>query len=164
MGLFDEFRESGERFRNEIESLRALLGHHDVKRPTQLLSLYRQDPAFKTEWNAIWTRLGKDNRGKLSLTTAGAILGAALGGMGIAALGGAIGVPLLAVLGVGGLLAGTEVDAGLRKGEFVKVELPVAIHERLCAKAKEVGEEPTVLLAKILDTTLGGPDNDGATP
>jgi hypothetical protein len=158
MGLFDEFRETGERFRAEVEALRTLLSQHEVKGPAQLVALYRRDPAFRTEWNAVWTRLGKDNRGKVSLATAGAILGAALGGMGVAALGGAIGIPLLAVLGVGGLLAGTEVDATLRKGEFVKVELPVAIHDRLCAKAKEIGEEPQGLLAKILDATLGGSD------
>lgn len=164
MGLVDDFRESGERFRSEIDLLKVLLERHGIKRAKQLVAAYRHDASFRSEWNAIWIRLGKDNGGKVSLTTAGAILGAALGGMGVVALGGAIGIPLLAVLGVGGLLAGNEVDASLRKGEFAKVELPVALHDRLCAKAKAMGEEPNALLAKILETTLGGAEGDDADP
>lgn len=161
MALIDDFRDAAERFRVEVDALRALLKKHEVAGPRMLVDLHRNDEAFRSEWNAIWTRLGKDNGGKVSLATAGAILGASFGGMGIVALGGAIGIPLLAVLGVGGLLAGTEVDAALRKGEFTKVELPKSIYDQLSRRAKALGEEPGALLAKIVETSLHGSDDGG---
>lgn len=162
MALFDEFRDGAERFRVEVDALKALLKQHGVNGPRALVDLHRNNATFRTEWNAIWTRLGKDNRGKVSLATAGAILGASFGGMGIVALGGAIGVPLLAVLGIGGLLAGTEVDAAIRKGDFIKVELPKSVYDRLSRKAHSLGEEPRDLLAKLVETALQGSDDPGA--
>lgn len=48
---------------------------------------------------------------KLSLTTVLAIIGAVSGGAGIAAFGGAIGVPLAVLLGLVGYFVGNEIDA-----------------------------------------------------
>lgn len=45
------------------------------------------------------------------MTTIGVILGAALGGVGIAFAGTAIGLPLFFVLGLGGLITGNEFDS-----------------------------------------------------
>jgi hypothetical protein len=48
--------------------------------------------------------------GKVSITTAALIIGAVLGGVGVAALGGAIGLPLAAVLVPIGWIVGNEFD------------------------------------------------------
>lgn len=164
MALFEEFREGADRFRSGIDKLKALLKRNGVDGVRRLVSLYRTDAAFRNEWNVIWREVAIDNGGKVSLATAGAILGAALGGVGVAAMGGAVGLPLLAVLGMGGLLAGAEVDAAVRRSlsEHVKVELPIHLHEQLCKKAAALGVEPATLLADILDTSLGEQAPDGA--
>jgi hypothetical protein len=156
MALVDEFREGADRFRAGIEQLKALLTRNEVTGVRRLVDLYRHDNAFRGEWNAIWTRIARDNGGKVSLGTGGAILGAALGGVGIAALGGAVGVPLLAVLGLSGLLAGAEVDAAVRRhlGNTVNVAVPAVLFEHLSRKAAALGVEPEVLLVEMLDTAL----------
>ena len=52
----------------------------------------------------------KADGGKLTLGVMFAIVGAALGGVGIAAMGGAIGVPLALIGALVGLVVGNEAD------------------------------------------------------
>lgn len=165
MALFDEFRDGAERFRTGIEHLKDLLRKHNVDGVRRLVELHRSDTAFRLEWNAIWKQIALDNGGKVSLGAAGAILGAALGGAGIVALGGAIGVPLLAVLGLAGLVAGAEVDSAMRKvvGGVTNVELPNELHERLRVRAIALGVDPAVLLVEIVETSLHEPDESGGS-
>ena len=136
--------------------LQDLLRQHQIDGVRKLVHAYREDSAFRARWHEIWLAAARDDGGKLSFTAAGAILGAVLGGVGIAALGTAIGLPLLAVLGLGGLVAGTEVDAAVRRwwGEVVAVDIPKQLHKRLASKAEELGVEPRTLLAQILDSPL----------
>jgi hypothetical protein len=156
MALWDEFRGSTDRFKERIRELQELLRAHQIDSIRKLVRAYTRDAAFRGRWDEIWVAAVRDDGGKLTLTTAGGILGAVLGGVGIAALGGAIGLPLLAVLGLGGLVAGTEVDAAVRRwrGEVVAVDIPMQLHKRLVAKAQQLGVEPRMLLAQLLDTSL----------
>jgi hypothetical protein len=48
---------------------------------------------------------------KISLATIGMIVGLALGGVGIAAMGGAIGVLFAIILGIVGFKGGSKIDA-----------------------------------------------------
>lgn len=111
MGIREEMKSSVGRFRQHAEQLTELLRRHRISSLRQLIHLIRKGSNFSAEWRSIWTSIASSDGGKLSLSTAGAILGYSLGGVGIAAMGGAIGIPLLALLGLGGLLAGVSVDS-----------------------------------------------------
>ena len=84
------------------------------------------------------------------------IIGAVLGGVGIAFGGTAIGLPLLAVLGVFGLVAGAEVDHGIKQqwGEMADVQIPKELKTRLEQKANELGIKQQVLIVNILNSSL----------
>jgi outer membrane murein-binding lipoprotein Lpp len=69
-----------------------------------------RDEEFKTEWKQIWSQIAQQDGGKLSLTTILGITGLVLGGVGIAAGGSAIGLPLAILLAPVGYLAGAEID------------------------------------------------------
>ena len=56
--------------------------------------------------------IAKAEGGKITLTTACAIIGLVLGGVGIAAMGGAIGIPLALIVTPIGYLVGQEADSG----------------------------------------------------
>jgi hypothetical protein len=156
MSLLDEFRGSVGRFKERIAELQALLRAYSVDGIRPLVRLYREDTKFKQRWDEIWAAAARDDGGKLSFAAVGAILGATLGGAGIAAMGTAFGLPLLAVLGLGGLVAGTEVDAAVRRewGDTRALDLPRDIHDRVVAKASELGVEPRQLVAEILRSAL----------
>lgn len=110
MSTTTELRETQERFRRYVDELRQLFRQHGVQSLATLVTTVRSNSGFRAEWKSIWKRVAIAEGGKLSLTTAGAILGASLGGMGVAMLGSAISIPLAAVLGLAGFAAGTEFD------------------------------------------------------
>jgi len=70
-----------------------------------------RNPEFKRQFREICGKVVEADGGKLSLSTLLAVIGAAFGGVGIAAGGGAIGLPLALVLGSGGYFAGAELDS-----------------------------------------------------
>lgn len=78
--------------------------NYEIDGVKPLIDKYQNDESFKNEWIAFWSDIAKENGGKLSLTTVCVVIGASLGGVGIAAMGGAIGLPLalVLVLGLGG--------------------------------------------------------------
>jgi hypothetical protein len=156
MALLDEFRGSVDRFKERILELQTLLREYRVDGIRSLMRAHREEARFRTRWHDIWSAAARDDGGKLSFAAVGTILGATLGGAGIAAVGTAFGLPLLAVLGLGGLVAGTEVDAAVRRewGATKALEVPRDIHERLVAKAHELGVEPQQLLSEILRQAL----------
>jgi hypothetical protein len=156
MSLLDEFRGSVGRFKDRISELQALLRAYRVDGVRSLVRLYRDDAKFRTRWQEVWAAAARDDGGKLSFAAVGAILGATLGGAGIAAVGTAFGLPLLAVLGLGGLVAGTEVDAAVRRewSSTKAIDVPRDIHERVVTKARELGVEPKHLVTEILRSAL----------
>ena len=97
-----------QKYKSELETL---FRGHEITGAKTLLSNYKNSTEFRDEWKSIWANVAKDEGGKLSLTTIGLLIGASLGGVGIAAGGGAIGVPLALILGLGGFLSGSKVDS-----------------------------------------------------
>jgi hypothetical protein len=113
------------------------LKKYNIKSIMELKTSYSTDAQFKEEWIEIWRDLAKADGGKISLTTMGIIIGSVLGGVGIAAMGGAIGMPLALVLGLGGFLFGSIIDD--ENKIKLSITLPDDILERLEKDAQESG-------------------------
>ncbi len=141
MGTFEEIGEIPEKYKAHQEALKSLFKKHDVDGIKALISKYRTDSSFKAEWARFWSELAKSEGGKLSLTTIGLIIGASLGGVGIAAMGGAIGMPLAMVLGLGGFLGGSKFDSlsVFSSEKTVSAKISKDLHLALESKASELG-------------------------
>jgi hypothetical protein len=103
--------------------LSELLRKYRVKSYLGVVRELRTNHQFAREWKHTWGSIGRSHGGKVALGTAGTIIGAAFGSVGIAAFGGAIGVPLALVLGLGGIIVGAGIDA--TRGNAVE-HIPVA--------------------------------------
>ena len=161
MSLPGDLKDTADRFKDRISELQDLLREYQVTSIPSLVTAYRTNEPFRARWGQIWWAAARDNGGKLSLTAIGAIVGASLGGVGIAAGGGAIGLPLVAVLGLGGFLAGNEADSVLhsllhrKREDLMQVTIPSSLHSRLVSKAHELGVDADSLLQDLLDAALG---------
>ena len=110
MSISRELGESAVRFKTYVDRLIALLRTHEIHSISALVRVFRANNEFRRDWRAIWNDIAAADGGKISLAATLAVLGAVFGGVGIAAMGGAIGFPLALVLGLGGLIAGAELD------------------------------------------------------
>lgn len=112
MPILSDAQQTAQRFSEYIERLTKLFRKHRVVGSHPVAAMWKaaRDQEFKTEWRQIWSQIAQRDGGKLSLTTILAITGAVLGGVGIAAGGGAIGLPLAVLLAPLGYLAGAEID------------------------------------------------------
>lgn len=126
MSTFKEIGEIPEKFRVHKEALILISNQHKIDSIKSLVTKYRSDSSFKNDWNEFWSRVAKQEGGKLSLTTIGLIIGASLGGIGIAAMGSAIGMPLAIVLGLSGFLGGSKFDSLLILSEDKKVSAKIS--------------------------------------
>jgi cytochrome bd-type quinol oxidase subunit 2 len=158
LSLLRETSEAASRFKTQIERLIALFRRHNVNSIRSLVQAVKRDETFLSEWKRIWREISDADGGKLSLATAGVVLGAALGGVGIAAMGGAIGLPLFFVLGLGGFLAGTEVDVRRRISglSWTLISLPKEIHARIKEAAETAGCSTNEVIVQAL--TAAFPD------
>jgi hypothetical protein len=77
---------------------------HDLKRAAK-------EPSFQKELATFWEEVIKAEGGKVTFTVISCTIALSLGGVGIAAAGGAIGMPLLLILAPAGYLAGQELDS-----------------------------------------------------
>ena len=143
--------ESAARFKSYTNRLVQLLQDHEVRTLSALITAVRSNERFSAECRAIWSDIAEADGGKLSLSAAGIILGGVLGGVGIAAMGGAIGLPL--VLGLGGLLAGTEFDAlrSVSRNKLQLLRLPKSLHSRIHAAAEGPGISTSELIVRALE-------------
>ena len=124
MPIVAETKQSLERFKGYVDQLIELCrgqGIRGWRAPLQLVSAYRNNSDFRSQWNSIFGRAVNADGGKIGLGTALGILGLVLGGVGLAGAWGAIGVPLVAILVPLGFLAGNELDQHRNKGT---IELP----------------------------------------
>jgi hypothetical protein len=158
LSLLRESSEAASRFKTQTERLIALFRRHQVNGVRSLVQAIRQNDAFLSEWKRTWREISDADGGKLSLATAGVVLGGALGGVGIAAMGGAIGLPLFLVLGLGGFLAGTEVDVRRRisSSSWTLVSLPKEVHARIKEAAETAGCSTNEVIVQAL--TAAFPD------
>ena len=156
MNAINELKETKERFQKYINQLIELYKKHEVKSIKNLIDLHKSNPKFKKEFADIWKEIGKSDGGKLSLTTTGIILGASLGGVGIAALGGAIGLPLFLVLGLAGLFGGTKFDSiglfGDNKNLWLKIPKP--LYKKIKIVAEKSSATPNEIIVQSLTDTF----------
>ena len=89
MSISKELGDAATRFKTYVDRLIALLQSHEIRSIPALNQAVRHNDAFRRDWRAIWSDIAAVDGGKVSLTTAGVVLGAVLGGVGIAAMGGA---------------------------------------------------------------------------
>ena len=159
MSITKDFGDSIERFKAYIERLVALLQRHEISGIPDLINAFRNNDAFSTDWKAVWRDVAEADGGKISLTTAGAILGAVLGGVGIAAGGGAIGLPLALVLGLGGFITGSEFDSirALSRSKFHLLRMPKELHSRIADAAHAAGTSENELIVKVLAESFPDP-------
>jgi hypothetical protein len=113
MGVVPNAKETVGRFSGYIGQLTDLCKSNGIAgatAPLKLVREWRSNREFREKWNKIWQDLISTEGGKVSITTAALIIGSVLGGVGVAALGGAIGLPLAVVLAPFGYLVGDELD------------------------------------------------------
>jgi hypothetical protein len=156
MSISKELGRSTLRFKGQVERLIHLLQENEVRSLRALVRVIREDERFAQEWRAAWREIAQKDGGKISLTTAGTVLAAALGGgVGISAMGTAIGIPLAAVLGIGGfvgLVVGAEVDASrtLARNKRVFIKVPKPLYERISSAAKLSAISSNELIVRTL--------------
>ena len=110
MSIITDTKASFERIRGYGNQMKSLLSRHEI-RSVEDLKRVAKDSYFQNEVTALWDGILKAEGGKLSLTLILSTIAVAMGGVGIAAGGGAIGLPLLIILAPAGYFAGQELDS-----------------------------------------------------
>jgi hypothetical protein len=116
MPVIDDAKQTAQRFSDYVQELINLFKKFNITGSGAPRQLWKAsgNSEFRKEWSRIWREIAEYDGGKLTLTTIFGIIGAVFGGVGIAALGGAIGLPLAILLAPVGYLIGSEIDgAGL---------------------------------------------------
>jgi len=122
MSTFNEIKEIPQKYEVYRDRLIDLFKKYNIKSLKNLKHQYKHNTVFNDEWKLIWNDIAQTDGGKISFTTVGIIIGSALGGVGIAAMGGAIGMPLALVLGLGGFLFGTMVDDERKEKLYIEID------------------------------------------
>jgi hypothetical protein len=122
MSVTRDIKAAKKRFASYILRFRNLLAEYRVcgKEWYRNLKLANADPEFIARRDQIWKEILEQEGGKLTLGTVLAIVGAALGGAGIAVGGGAFGLPLVLLLAPIGVWVGNEVDEEGLTRRFLK--------------------------------------------
>jgi hypothetical protein len=110
MGVLKDTKATLLRSREYGVQIKGLLSRRQVHSVNDLKRVARNS-SFQNEVTALWAGILKAEGGKMSLTFVLSTIGLAMGGVGIAAGGGAIGLPLLMVLAPAGYFAGQELDS-----------------------------------------------------
>jgi hypothetical protein len=110
MSVITDTKASFERIRGYGNQMKRLLSRHEIHSVEDLKRLAK-DPYFQNEVAGLWDGILKAEGGKLSLTLILSTIAIAMGGVGIAAGGGAIGLPLIVILAPAGYFAGQELDS-----------------------------------------------------
>jgi len=133
MGTITEIKDIPKKYKKYINELSDLLTEHRVTSIPSFISMYQKDEIFSVKSKAILTKISQEEGGKLSLTTIGIIIGASFGGVGIAIAGGAFGLPLAAIFGIGGFLTGSKIDASglLNSMQTIEIKVTVETYSRL---------------------------------
>jgi len=110
MGIIEDTKATLERVRSYGDQMKNLLSRHGVQNINDLKRVATES-AFQSDVAALWDGILRAEGGKLSLTLILGTIAIAMGGVGIAAGGGAIGLPLLVILAPAGYFAGQELDS-----------------------------------------------------
>jgi chaperonin cofactor prefoldin len=131
-----------------VQELTRLFKTFDITNPKGLWRALR-NREFRTGCHEILIEVAKSEGGKLTLTTISILIGAALGGVGIAALGGAIGIPMAALLAPVGYLAGSKLDSSNWK-QKTSEQLPASADSPGVEQPETDLEEMAALLSTLL--------------
>lgn len=152
MRTVDEIKNIPEQYKKHAEALVNLFRKHQISGMRSLVLEYRRNRAFKSEWTEFWRNMAKNEGGKLSLTTIGIVIGASLGGVGIAAMGTAFGMPLAVVLGLSGFLTGSKIDS--LKLFASRKKLLLSVNKETYAKLEEEANALGVSVSTLIDSVL----------
>jgi hypothetical protein len=162
MPIIVETKQSLQRFKRHVDQLIELCRRQGIRgwlAPVQLVRAYRNNSAFRSEWNSIFGRAANADGGKIGFGAALGILGLVLGGVGLAGAWGAIGIPLVAILVPLGFLAGNELDQYRNKGAVEPIpsslEPEVPDELRLPSDISLGSTEPTLADLVIMIRVLG---------
>tara|TARA_R110000868_G_scaffold234868_3_gene488544 strand:- start:1475 stop:1948 length:474 start_codon:yes stop_codon:yes gene_type:complete len=153
MGTISEIKEIPEKYKKYRDKIIELFKQNDINSISSLVAMYKANPQFKENWKKIWVEVSKEDGGKISLTTVGVIIGSALGGIGVATMGSAIGVPLALVLGLGGFLTGTKFDS-LRifsNNKSVTISIPKDLYAKIESDAKTLDQSVSKYVELIIE-------------
>jgi hypothetical protein len=110
MGISTDTKATLERIRGYGNQMKSLLFRHEVHSIADLKRAAK-DLSFQSEVTALWGNIVRAEGGAITLTVILSTIAIAMGGVGIAVGGGAIGLPLLVILAPAGYFAGQELDS-----------------------------------------------------
>jgi len=110
MGFLKDTMSSLKRIPQHARRLKALLSDHEIHTVADLRRAAKE-PSFQNGLATLGEDILKAEGGKLTGTLILSMIALAMGGVGIAAGGGAIGLPLLVILAPAGFLGGQELDS-----------------------------------------------------
>lgn len=121
MSFFGDTSETVSRFSNHIEEFQRLYRRHGLdfgtpKNIWRFVTKLGSDRAFQNDLSALGNSVIRREGGKVSLTILFTIIAISIGGIGIAAMGSAVGLPaaaLATVLGTIGFGIGQEIDTAI---------------------------------------------------
>jgi hypothetical protein len=119
MSFSEDVRDVRKRFPQHVQAFETLFKKHGIHSVSTAWNAL-PSRAFRQDFVGVAEPILKADGGKLTLGVMFAIIGAALGGVGIAAMGGAIGVPLALIGALVGLVLGNEVDAEGYTSTFIR--------------------------------------------
>lgn len=119
MSFTDDVRDARRRFPQHVQAFETLFRKHGIHSTSTAWNAL-SSAAFREDMSVLAEEVMKAEGGKLAFGLILAIVGAALGGVGIAALGGAIGIPLAFVGAIVGLAIGNEADAEGYTSTFIR--------------------------------------------
>jgi hypothetical protein len=154
MPIADDAKQTVQRFSRYIQEFVDLFKKSKLDDSSGVRGFWKvvSAPDFRRESNKIWAKVAEQEGGKLTLTTVAAIIGAALGSIGVAGLGTAVGIPLIFLLPPVGYFLGTEADSwGLvRKvrAYLAGASDPTSDSQQAVAEVEQLTELVATLLAR----------------
>ncbi len=167
MSFFGDTKQTASRFSQHIEEFQALYKSRGLAfgRPKDIwvfVKLLKTDRSFRQELVLLGNSVIRREGGKVSLTILFTIIAVSIGGLGIAGMGSAFGLPaaaLAAILGSIGFGLGQEIDTAINpnvaakdQGSFPKESEPaVADEAKQTTKAKFADAEPSGSIFEIVE-------------
>lgn len=119
MSFSEDVRDVKRRFPQHVQAFETVFERHHIHSTSAAWDAL-SSAAFREDMVEVAEQVMKAEGGKLAFGVIFAIVGAALGGVGVAALGGAIGVPLALVGAFVGLVLGNEADSEGYTSTFIR--------------------------------------------
>ena len=110
MSFIKDMQSAKRRFPQHVAAFVDLFRRHNI----HSMNSFRQrvtNATFRREFKTLALKVAEVDGGKVSTPLLMAIVGSALGGVGIAMMGGAFGLPLAAICAICGVLLGNEADS-----------------------------------------------------